>query len=153
MQGASGQSTCASHCAVRNRQGSFGYCHQNFSISTIYMNFFHGGESQTVLNQLSMDNKAEQTQAGVFRARALLFDMDGTLVDSSPNVERAYRWWAKRHNLSDESILAVQTGRPHREVMAQFAPHLDLDYESAVFTDFEVADEEGMPLIAGAAEL
>lgn len=89
----------------------------------------------------------------LFRPRALLFDMDGTLVDSSPNVARAYRWWAERHGLPADPILAIQTGRPHREVMAQFGAGLDLQVESDLFTDFEVRDEEGMPLIPGAREI
>jgi mannitol-1-/sugar-/sorbitol-6-phosphatase len=78
--------------------------------------------------------------------------MDGTLIDSSANIERAYRWWARQHNLPIDSILAVERGRPHREVMAQFTPDLDLDQESAQFSDFETQDEEGMRLIPGAAD-
>jgi mannitol-1-/sugar-/sorbitol-6-phosphatase len=77
--------------------------------------------------------------------------MDGTLIDSSANIARAYRWWARQHDLPIDSILAVERGRPHREVMAQFAPGLDLHQESALFTDFETQDEEGMLLIPGAA--
>jgi mannitol-1-/sugar-/sorbitol-6-phosphatase len=86
------------------------------------------------------------------RGRALLFDMDGTLIDSSANVERVYRWWASLRSLPIDPILAVERGRPHREVMAQFANGLDLDHESAIFTDFESSDETGMPLVPGAAE-
>jgi sugar-phosphatase len=78
--------------------------------------------------------------------------MDGTLIDSSANVGRAYRWWARGHNLEIDPILAVERGRPHREVMAQFTSGLDLDHESALFTDFESSDEEGMPLVPGAEE-
>ena len=83
------------------------------------------------------------------RARALLFDMDGTLIDSTANVERAYRWWAARHGLAIDPILAVQTGRPHREVMTEFHEELDYEEESRLFNDFEVKDEEGMPLVPG----
>lgn len=68
------------------------------------------------------------------RARALLFDMDGTLIDSPANVERAYRWWPQRGGLPIDPILAVMRGRTHREVMAQFANGLELDHESAIFT-------------------
>ena len=78
--------------------------------------------------------------------------MDGTLIDSSANVERAYRWWARERNLPIDPILAVERGRPHREVMAQFTSGLDLHQESKLFTDFETNDEEGMPLVPGAAE-
>ncbi len=79
--------------------------------------------------------------------------MDGTLIDSTANVERAYRWWAQLHGIPIAPLLAVQSGRPHREVMAQFSRWLDLDRESVLFTDFEVSDEEGMPLIPGTEEV
>jgi sugar-phosphatase len=78
--------------------------------------------------------------------------MDGTLIDSSANIVRAYRWWTGVHNLQIEPILAVERGRPHREVMAQFTTGLDLDRESQLFDDFESSDETGMPLIAGAED-
>ncbi len=88
------------------------------------------------------------------RARALLFDMDGTLVDSSANVERAYRWWSNLHRIPVEPILAVQSGRPHREVFAEFAARfglsLDIDHESKLFADFELHDEAGLRPIPGA---
>jgi HAD superfamily hydrolase (TIGR01509 family) len=111
------------------------------------MNFSH----QTQL----IDDLQEQSNirnSRVIRARALLFDMDGTLVDSTANVERAYRWWANLHNLPVEPILAVQSGRPHREVMAQFAGHLDIASESARFNEFEEGDETGMTPIGGAED-
>ncbi len=95
------------------------------------------------------EKTVEKEEQPVLRARALLFDMDGTLVDSTANIERAYRWWAATHGLPLEPILAVQTGRPHREVMAEFHPGLDFEEESRLFTDFEVGDEEGMPLVPG----
>lgn len=79
--------------------------------------------------------------------------MDGTLIDSSANIHRAYAWWAGTHQLPINPILAVERGRPHREVMAQFTTGLDLDHESKRFTDFESSDEEGMPLIPGAADV
>lgn len=34
----------------------------------------------------------------ILTCRAVLFDMDGTLVDSTCVVERAWSWWAKRHD-------------------------------------------------------
>lgn len=92
----------------------------------------------------------------ILRARALLFDMDGTLVDSAANVQRAYRWWANRHDIPADPILAVQSGRPHREVFAEFAERyhksLDIEEESVLFADFELRDEDGLHAISGAHE-
>ncbi len=102
------------------------------------------------MNRIASDG--ESLEGGILRARALLFDMDGTLIDSGGNVHRAYRWWAARHGLPVEPILAVESGRPHHEVMVQFAPTLDADEESRLFAEYEEQDETYTPVIAGAEE-
>ena len=85
--------------------------------------------------------------------RALLFDMDGTLVDSSPVIERAWIWWARRHGVPFEPILEVQQGRPNREVLRQFAPPgLDIEAESVAFRRFEEDDTEGIVALPGVRE-
>ena len=40
------------------------------------------------------------------RCKAILFDMDGTLVDSTQVVERAWGWWSARHNLPLGDVLS-----------------------------------------------
>jgi len=45
------------------------------------------------------------------KCRAVLFDMDGTLVDSTQAVELAWRWWVARHNISLEDVLSFSHGR------------------------------------------
>ncbi len=30
----------------------------------------------------------------ILRCKGILFDMDGTLVDSSAVIERAWKWWS-----------------------------------------------------------
>ena len=39
-----------------------------------------------------------------FRCRALLFDIDGTLVDSLPAVDRAWTEWARRHEMDPNEV-------------------------------------------------
>ena len=58
---------------------------------------------------MTIDVMGEQVS---IRCRALLFDMDGTLVDSTQVVERAWRGWAVRHNLALEDALSFSHGRP-----------------------------------------
>lgn len=90
---------------------------------------------------------------GVIEAKALLFDMDGTLVDSSAIIDRAWKWWTGRHNIPLEPIMAVQQGRPNIEVLRQFGPpYIDIDTEAALFLKFEQEDTEGLISIAGARE-
>ena len=57
---------------------------------------------------------------------ALLFDMDGTLVDSSAVVHAMYRRWAARHGIELEALMRVQHGRRSIEVAGQYA-HLGFD--------------------------
>lgn len=85
--------------------------------------------------------------------RAILLDMDGTLVDSTAVIHRTWEWWAARHGVPVEPILAVEKGRPNREVLQQFAPHLDVDAESRLFVAEEQNDTGGLQVIPGAHEL
>ena len=83
-------------------------------------------------------------------ARAILFDMDGTLVDSTPIIHRAWQWWTSQHGLPLAPVLAVERGRPNREIIAQFAPELDAELESQRFVAFEEDDTDGLAIIPGA---
>lgn len=93
-----------------------------------------------------------ETAAKVFHARAILFDMDGTLVDSSAVIDRAWLWWSARHGIPVDPILRVQQGRPNREVLREFGPHLDIETEAAAFLRFEETDTEGVVPIPGALD-
>ena len=55
---------------------------------------------------------------------AILFDLDGTLVDSAKVIERLWTEWAARHSLNVRDILAVSHGRRAEETMRLMAPHL-----------------------------
>jgi HAD superfamily hydrolase (TIGR01509 family) len=94
-----------------------------------------------------------ETQAPATVA-ALLFDMDGTLVDSTAVVERTWHSFATRHGLDPARILAVSHGRRTEETVAEFAPAgTDVDAEASRLTTQEVADTEGIVEVPGAAEL
>jgi sugar-phosphatase len=89
-----------------------------------------------------------------FAAAALLFDMDGTLVDSTAVVERTWRSFADRHGLEPATILAVSHGRRTVETVAEFAPpDVDVDAEAARLTGQEVADTDGIIEVRGASAL
>lgn len=75
--------------------------------------------------------------------------MDGTLVDSTAVIHRTWHAWAARHGVPVDAILAVEKGRPNREVVQQFGPHLDVDEESRLFLEAEKADIEGLTIIPG----
>ncbi|GAA4535436.1 HAD-IA family hydrolase [Pseudonocardia xishanensis] len=57
--------------------------------------------------------------------RAVLFDMDGTLVDSDAAVERAWHTWAAEFRVDPAAVLAVAHGRPSEPTVREMRPDLD----------------------------
>lgn len=53
---------------------------------------------------------------------AVLFDMDGTVVESTCVVQRAWGRWAKRHDIPLEAVLSFSHGRPTIATMEHFLP-------------------------------
>ena len=93
------------------------------------------------------------TEERVLHCEAVLFDMDGTLVDFGACVERVWRAWAARHGLDGDAIMRVSHGQQNRETVRAVAPHLDLPDEYAWMIASEEACREGIVPVAGAADL
>jgi sugar-phosphatase len=55
---------------------------------------------------------------------AVLFDMDGTLVDSNAAVARTWAHWSAQRGIDPAVIAAVTPGRPADESIAELAPWL-----------------------------
>jgi sugar-phosphatase len=87
------------------------------------------------------------------RCRAILFDLDGVLADSSGCVEAVWRAWAPGRGLDAEAILRVAPGRLIRDILAEVAPHLDIKAEVAILDRMEEAETGGVAPIAGVADL
>lgn len=91
------------------------------------------------------------------QAVALLFDMDGTLVDSNAAVERAWAFWCRRYQLNLEEVLHFSHGRPTLATMdhfgARFAPGKDWSEEADEMQRMELADLGSTKAIGGAREL
>ena len=86
-------------------------------------------------------------------ADALLFDLDGVLVDSTANVERHWRDWATSNGLDAARILSVVHGRRAIDSIREQAPHLDAERELATLVEAEMRDTKGILGFDGAAEL
>ncbi len=84
---------------------------------------------------------------------ALLFDLDGVLVDSSACIERHWRRWAVRHGLDVEALLAHLHGRRMVDLIRDCAPHLDAAAEATRLAFEEGTDTEGVRAFEGAAEM
>jgi sugar-phosphatase len=84
---------------------------------------------------------------------AILFDMDGVLVDSRATVRRTWQRWAKLHGLDPEMMIRAAQGRRMSETLRDVAPHLDIAREVAWLDEAERTDEEPSPAVPGAAHL
>lgn len=85
---------------------------------------------------------------------AVLLDLDGVLVDSSPAVNRHWLAFADRCQVDGEAVLEVAHGRPSRDVIARFVPdpavaanHLDW------FERLETEDTADVLALPGAQDL
>ncbi|WP_273432535.1 HAD-IA family hydrolase [Chitinibacter tainanensis] len=86
-------------------------------------------------------------------ARGLLFDMDGTLVDSRPCIEKLWQDWAAERGVDYQQIVQVMHGRRGIETISIVAPHLDANAEVAALIAKEMRQLDGTVAIAGAAAL
>jgi mannitol-1-/sugar-/sorbitol-6-phosphatase len=62
-----------------------------------------------------------------------LFDMDGTLVDSTALVENEWRSWAATKGLDPDPVARSSHGRRTEDVIRQYFPFADLDQEMSTF--------------------
>jgi sugar-phosphatase len=95
----------------------------------------------------------EDVSVRTFECEAILFDLDGVLVDSTAVVVRTWREWAEERGLDAGRILEVAHGRRAAETVRLFAPDLDADSEARELERIEVNDLDGVLKIEGAREL
>ncbi|KUO14182.1 HAD family hydrolase [Streptomyces sp. DSM 15324] len=91
----------------------------------------------------------------VLSARALLLDMDGTLVNSDAVVERIWRRWAERHGLDGDEVMQVVHGRQGYASMAVLLPGRPMEQnfaDNARMLAEETADLDGVVPVPGAPE-
>ncbi len=85
---------------------------------------------------------------------AVLFDLDGTLLDSRAVIERIMTNWAVANELDPVALLAVSHGRKTVDVLRDFATAgTDCKAEAAKIEAAEAADVCGIVAIPGAADL
>jgi sugar-phosphatase len=84
---------------------------------------------------------------------ALLFDMDGVLIDSTPAVARVWRKWALAHHFDPVEVVARAHGRPSIMTIREYLPHADHEAENRTVERAEMEDLEGVVPLPGACEL
>lgn len=87
-------------------------------------------------------------------ADALLFDNDGTLVDSMASVTRCWSRWAREYDVPVEALdRVVLHGRPATEIIADLVPATQVAAARERVLELELADADGSVLLPGTAEL
>jgi mannitol-1-/sugar-/sorbitol-6-phosphatase len=86
-------------------------------------------------------------------ARAILFDIDGTLVDSTPVVERSWRTWAQEYGVDADEVLRVCHGRRTEDTVADFVTPRQLEVAVARLQALELADLDGVTALPGAQQI
>src|SRR5215207_9005221 len=92
---------------------------------------------------------------GVVRltCEALLFDLDGVLVDSTACIEHTWRTWAARHGFDAAAVVRAAHGVRALETVRSVAPHLDAEAELAALVAHEAIATDGIWEVPGAAAL
>jgi mannitol-1-/sugar-/sorbitol-6-phosphatase len=89
----------------------------------------------------------------ILRCRALLFDLDGVLIDSTPAVARVWRSWAIAHGFDPEKVVKLAHGRPSRTTIRELLPNADIDEEDRKVERMEIEDLDGVVPLPGTRRL
>ncbi|GAA0317164.1 HAD-IA family hydrolase [Kineococcus aurantiacus] len=85
---------------------------------------------------------------------AVLFDMDGTLVDSTAAIARSWTTWALEHGVTAEQLAAAAGhGRPAPEIVADLLGPGRSVAAAARILELEVADVDDVVQLPGVPEL
>jgi mannitol-1-/sugar-/sorbitol-6-phosphatase len=89
----------------------------------------------------------------ILQCRAILFDLDGVLVDSRRCIERIWRTWAATRGLDAEPFLRVAHGRRTAETLRLVAPDLDAAAAVGALDAMEAVETQGLSVAPGATTL
>jgi len=103
--------------------------------------------------ELARRDKAFSDKAASIRCSAVLFDLDGVLIDSTPAVERVWTKWAMEHGLDAGAVVAHAHGRPSLNTVRHFLPDADHELENREVERREIADVDGIVVLPGALQL
>ena len=89
----------------------------------------------------------------VLTASAMLFDLDGVLIDSTPAVARVWTQWAIKHGFDPEKTVREAHGRPSIESIRELLPDADHEAENREVERQEIEDTGGVVPLPGALAL
>ena len=79
--------------------------------------------------------------------------MDGILISSLGSVERSWTKWAQMRGIDPEHACRIAHGVRAIETVAKLRPDLDSEAELKLIEEIEIADNEGLTVLPGVAEL
>ncbi len=88
----------------------------------------------------------------IIECKAIIFDLDGTLVDSTICIEKTWKKWAKKHNIETVALASIH-GMTSYKTISLIAPHLDAEKATIEFDKEEIKETEGLKLIAHADKI
>jgi mannitol-1-/sugar-/sorbitol-6-phosphatase len=80
---------------------------------------------------------------------AIIFDMDGTLIDTNECIENVWRKWGRKYNIKIKEILH---GRTAIESLKVLAPHLATEETALELENMVLEEVDNIKLIPGAME-
>lgn len=89
----------------------------------------------------------------IVRCSALLFDLDGVLIDSTPAVTRVWRGWAIEHGFDPKQVVERAHGRPSLTTVREYLPDANHEAENCEVERREIADLAGIVALPGARQL
>lgn len=88
--------------------------------------------------------------------RGMLFDLDGTLVNSLDFVEKSWTAWSEKKGLNSADVRNYLHGKTAINTLRHFMPGASdsvVEHEFRILEDFEARNVDGITPVAGAVDL
>ena len=102
------------------------------------------------MNSRSRNDASRMIQV---QSAALLFDLDGVLIDSTPAVARVWHRWAIERGFNPDEVVARAHGRPSLTTVREYLPNANHEAENKEVERRELEDLEGVVPLPGALDL